>query len=560
MSSIGEALAAKKSRDVAPGKNDVSIFLQLVSEQKHPLDLVRELLSNAGSKEVGATKVEISYTRAKEGHIFEITDNGVGMIYTGNDLIPGRLDKFLGLGLSSIVGMEGDEFSWKGLGSKLAYQSRRVEIETCAGAPNPTFDVRINEPWETLNRREIPHAKITEHPPQQRGTRIQVVGHPPHDKSEPFTFEDIKSYLLHRTFAGFTRERKEPPQISLSVLGQTEELTFGFPEFRDIDFGEVAKTGLLFDKDKKTLFVNIEPKSHKDMRVRLKGFLTWRPSDYDLSDKNRNTGLIFSVKGIPYFDLDLEEYGATSIPQARPGKHRTCLVLECDDVHDVMNISRSALVNHPKTDELKRIAVELFRRIETSDLYLGEGGFRRLPEIEKFEAQGGVIAEEKRKIEMAEQTWVVLEKPGSDPLVLLREPQSEMEVNALLWKLEALGALPFETFQTLAYIGAAKGPDLLVNFQEDKAGEASRATVIEVELNFYNYKTHGHIPPQYPKVICWDVPTSGRKAKIEKVKNKAYKYFLPHPDGYVVQIYVIKNMESIKVMSREELGKRGVKI
>ncbi len=560
MSTIGDQLAAKKSKEVAPGKNDVSIFLQLVSEQKHPLDLVRELLSNAGSKEVGATKIEINYTRAKEGHIFEVTDNGIGMSYTGNDVYPGRLDKFLGLGLSSIVGMEGDEFSWKGLGSKLAYQSRRVEIETCAGAPNPTFDVKINEPWETLHRKDIPRAKISEHPPQERGTRIQVIGHPPHDKGEPFAFEDIKSYLLHRTFAGFTRQRKDPPQITLSVLGQTEELPFGYPEFRDIDFDEVARTGLLFDKDRKTLFINIEPKSVKDMRVRLKGFLTWRPADYPLSDKNRNTGLILSVKGIPYFELDLEEYGATSIPQARPGRHRTCLVLECDAVHDVMNISRSGLINHPKTDELKQVARELFRRVETSDLYLGDDGFRRLPEVEKFEAQGGVIAEEKRKIELAEQTWVVLEKPGCEPVVLLREPQSEMEANALLWKLEALRALPFETFQTLAYIGAAKGPDLLVNFQEDKAGEASRATVIEVELNFYNYKTHGHIPPQYPKVICWDVPTSGRKAKIEKVKNKAYKYFLSHPDGYTVHIFALKNMDGIKVMSRDELGRRGVKI
>jgi len=377
--------------------------------------------------------------------------------------------------------------------------------------------VKINEPWETLHRREIPKAKITEHPGQSKGTRIQVIGHPPHDKGDPFTFDDIKSYLLHRTFAGFTRERKNPPQITLSVLGRTEELSFGFPEFHGLDLGEVGQSGVRFDKQKRTLLINVEPKSLTAMRVRLRGFLTWSPSDYGLADKNRNTGLILSVKGIPYFDLDLEEYGATSIPQARPGRDRTCLVLECDAVHDVMNISRSGLVNHPKTDELKSIARELFRHVETSDLYLGEGGFRRLPEEEKFEAQGGVIAEEKRKIELAEQTWVVLERGGGIPLVLLREPKSEMEVNALLWKLEALGALPFETFQTLAYIGAAKGPDLLVNFQEDKMAEASRAAVVEVELNFYNYKTHGHTPPQYPKVICWDAPTSGRKAGREGV-------------------------------------------
>src|SRR5438552_19067696 len=117
MSTIGETLAAKKSKDVAPGKNDVSIFLQLVSEQKHPLDLVRELLSNAGSREVGATRIEISYTKDREGHIFEVTDDGCGMNFTGSQELPGRLDRFLGLGLSAIVGQQADEFSWKGLGS-----------------------------------------------------------------------------------------------------------------------------------------------------------------------------------------------------------------------------------------------------------------------------------------------------------------------------------------------------------------------------------------------------------------------------------------------------------
>jgi hypothetical protein len=44
------------------------------------------------------------------------------------------------------------------------------------------------------------------------------------------------------------------------------------------------------------------------------------------------------------------------------------------------------------------------------------------------------------------------------------------------------------------------------------------------------------------------------------VVGQAYKYFLPHSDGYTVQIFVIKNMDGVKVMSREELSKRGVKV
>lgn len=551
---IGDALKSK-SQEVSPTVNEVAIFKNLIKERAHPLDLVRELLSNSAAEQVGATRIEISYTQDKDGHIFEIADNGCGMIYTADTRVPGRLDKFLGLGLSGIVGIPSDEFSWKGLGSKLSYQSRRVEIETCAGEPHLMYDVRVNEPWETLNNNNVPKPRISEYPPQPRGTKIKVIGHPPHRREDPFSFDQMRTYLLHRTFAGFTRERKNAPEIYLSVLGRTELIPFSFPEFRDISFASFAHEGLKLDEATRTLFVNMVPKSSKQMRVGLKGFLTWDPDCYNLSQKNLNIGLILSVKGIPYFTLNMEDYGATSIRTARPGENRTCLVVECDAIEDEMNISRSALVDSAKTVELKKIVSELFQRIESSEIYLA---FRRLPERGKVEKQGGILATEKRMIEQQEQNWVVYEKADGEVVVLIREPRNETEVNALIWKLEALGALPFERFMTLAYIGAAKGPDLLVNFQEDKTSEPFRATVVEVENNFYNYKTHGHTPSQYPKVVCWDVPASGRKAKISKTQ-KPYKFTLS-TEEYQVHVYALKYMDGVKVLSREDLKKKGIEI
>lgn len=551
---IGDSLKSK-AREVSPAFSEVAIFKHLIKERVHALDLIRELLSNSGAEQVGATKIEISYTQDKDGHIFEIADNGCGMSYTGSNSMPGRLDRFLGLGLSGIIGLESDEFSWKGLGSKLSYQSRRVEIETCAGEPHYFFDVRVNEPWESLNKNNVPRPRISEHPSQTCGTKIRVIGHPPHRKEEPFTFEQIKTYLLHRTFAGSTKQRKYEPEIWVSVLGRTELIPFGFPEFKSINFGSFQHEGLQLDAATQTLFINVTPKSSKAIRVRLKGFVTWDAEGHDLSAKNLNTGLILSVKGIPYFTVNMEEYGATSIRTARPGEGRTCLVIECDVIQDEMNISRSALVDSAKTLELKKIVRELFQQVESSEIYLA---FRRLPEREKVEKHGGVLSEEKRKIEQPDQNWVVYERASNDYVVLLREPQNETEVNALIWKLEAFGALPFENFATLAYIGASKGPDLLVNFQEEKASEPFRATVVEVENNFYNYKTHGHTPSQYPKVICWDVPAKGRKAKINKTQ-KDYKFTFSSEE-YQVHIYAIKYMEGIKVMSRNDLDKRGIKI
>ena len=554
INNIGEILKSK-SRDVAPAMNEVAIFKQLIKERAHPLDLVRELLSNAGAEQVGATTIEVSYTRDKDGHVFEVEDDGCGMDYTEPPLSPERLNKFLGLGLSGIVGIASDEFSWKGLGSKLSFHSKCVEIETCRGGEYPTYQVRVNEPWETLENNKVPNPRLNEHPSQAKGTKIRVTGHPPHRKEDPFTFDQVRNFLLHRTFAGFTRQRKQEPTIILSVLGKTEDLEFGFPEFHNINFGSFLNEGLKLDENGRTLYVNLVPNSEKAMKVRLKGFLTWDPDGHDLAEKNLNTGLILSVKGIPYFQLDMSTYGATTIPTARPGKDRTCLVLECDSIQEEMNISRSALVDSPKTEELKKVVKDLFDKIESSELYRA---FRVMPEQAKVVKQGGILAQEKRQIEQADQTWVVLDR-GNDGLnVLLREPRNETEVSAITWKLEALGVLPFVTFSTLAYIGAKSGPDLLAHFQEDESSEPFRATVIELENNFYNYKTHGHVPTQYPKVICWDVPASGRKAKINKT-SKPYKFTLS-TDEYQVHIFAIKYMDGVKVMTRDELKQRGVDI
>jgi len=548
-------LMKSKAKEVDIIFNEVAILKNLIKEQVHPLDLVRELLSNSGAKEVGANRIEISYTKDKEGHIFTIYDDGCGMDFTDNVKNPGRLDKFLGLGLSAIIGEKADEFSWKGLGSKLSFHSRRVEIETCKGEPSPSYFVRINEPWETIESNNVPRPKVAEYPSEEHGTRIRVVGHPPHRHDQPFTFSKIRAYLQHRTFAGYTRKRENVPQIILSVLGQTEDIGFGFPELRDINFDICSATGLDLNEDSKTLYIYMAPKSHKSMRVLVKGFITWEAKKYGLSEENLNNGLILSVKGIPYFKVDLEKYGATSIRTARPGERNICLVIECEDIQEDMNISRSALVDAPSTEELQNIVREIFLRIESSQEYLA---FRSLPEKQKRYKQSDILLEEKRSIDNKEQNWVVYEKPGEVPLVLLREPKNEQEVNALIWKLEALSALPFERFRTLAYIGAAKGPDILANFQEEKGSEPQLATVIEIENNFYNYTSHGHAPGQYPKVICWDIPGKGRKAKINKT-HKPYKYTI-NCESYQVHVFVLKYMEGIKVMSREELDEKNISL
>lgn len=194
-----------------------------------------------------------------------------------------------------------------------------------------------------LERNLLPKPRITEFSGADEApfTRIRVVGHPPHRLEQPFSLEEIRTFLLHRTFAGFTRPRDNAPEITLSVLGQTGAVPFGFPEFRDITWPE----GIELRKDENRLLVNIIDRSPVVGLVCVKGFLTWGAAHYGLSRDSLNTGLILSSRGIPYFQLSLENYGARSITHANPGVEKTCLVVECDNLQSDLNISRSNLVD-----------------------------------------------------------------------------------------------------------------------------------------------------------------------------------------------------------------------
>jgi len=159
LGNIGDRIEST-GQEFDPVVHEISVMRQIILERVHPFDLLRELVSNAAAKEVGATEILIKYTVDDAGHVFEVKDNGCGMNYTGDKgMMAGRLDRFFGLGLSSIVGMKGDEFAWKGLGSKLAYNSCKLEIDTTCGN-GQAHRVEINEPWSTIERNLKPKPTI----------------------------------------------------------------------------------------------------------------------------------------------------------------------------------------------------------------------------------------------------------------------------------------------------------------------------------------------------------------------------------------------------------------
>lgn len=214
------------TREIESGVVDIAITKQLIKEIGNPLDLVRECLSNSAAKEVGATYVTITiFSHPDYGYVFEFKDDGCGMDLTDNLKNPGRLDRFLRLGLAAIVGLPTDEFGFKGIGSKLAFRSKRIELETYTRNRNG-YRVWINEPWGSIERGFMPKAHVTDlpqDPEKKAGTHLKIYSYPADRLEEvrqgrlSFTFDNVKNYLLHRSFAGFTHKRENPPIITLKV-------------------------------------------------------------------------------------------------------------------------------------------------------------------------------------------------------------------------------------------------------------------------------------------------------------------------------------------------------
>ena len=86
------------------------------------------------------------------------------------------------------------------------------------------------------------------------------------------------------------------------------------------------------------------PGTNQDIQLTLKGFYTWDDRAYNLADVHHNTGLMLSVKGIPYFPLNMKELGSGQLTVANPGPSKCCLIIECDFLQSEMNISRTNLV------------------------------------------------------------------------------------------------------------------------------------------------------------------------------------------------------------------------
>jgi hypothetical protein len=523
----------------------VSILKQVVNNRSHPLDVIREALSNSCSKEVGASyfKTIVFYDGAY-GWSFIFEDDGIGMDYTGFEQAEkqGRLDRFLNLAYSGAAGLRTDEFGFKGLGSKLMYLSRKLEIETRT-ENGESCKVIIDDPIGKLRREkpELPKPTIYKSAPVnlQHGTIIRVYGYDGGVKYDEY--EDaakLKQYFLFRTLVGFTRPERLGdgfPKIMIKApsMDDEEEVKVGFPWIKkEGNHVEGQKIGVIYPP----VVVTEEDKKGNRVTVTLKGGYALKISEFGGSDygimESKGLGLTYAWKGIPYFNLDFNYYK----PDGFDLYYRfSRFVAECDEVDTDM--ARSRIVSDGAKEPLFTTALkECFRNVMETEDYKAWVTFRR--ELKRKDL-GVTLNQRKDTLSNKDQEWVFCEGQ-----LLHKKPDNEQDVRALLWKLEGLKALPFYYFRTLEHT-AQKGIDVIAEYQEKDFSEKKMFQAVEVEYTLENYSDHDHVPEQTSLIVAWDAKN---KAKLTAVDGQ-WKYVWPYM-GHNLNVVLLRYVPKIEIKAK----------
>jgi hypothetical protein len=495
----------------------VGFVAEIINNIGDQRDIIRELTSNAASKEVGAKKVNIRIYESDLGLAITVEDDGCGMNYTKNDITPGRLDKFLNAAQGKQAGFESDEFGAKGLGTKLLYNSENVEILTYDGGEN-VHRVILENPRKTVledKKLAIPlvyTSRATGFPtPLKKGTKITVKGWAKQQTiPRDFKFDRMERYMRYYTVIGYTKKtetRGVPfPEFGIAVGGQSKIMNAGFPFI-------TAEEKTQYAEDVKTLTfgpIEAEKKTHsgKTVKISLKGSITTDTGRFQLTEETG--GVWLSVNGIPYFKLSKNVYAR----KLNMTDDFIRFVVECDDVR--LNMGRSDFSYDENYEALEDSLNDAFDKIKEDPKFQKFYQNRR----REFRIQMQTMMNQKKQEFSSEDKRYVWHKGR----MLIAEPESEYDTAALLWILEGLGALPFAKFNTLQYPGYRKGIDLLVDYQEEKDTEENICAYVELERLFSNFIRHKHEVGQMSLAFCWKLDKG--KVTLGKLNStkKPYKH------------------------------------
>jgi len=493
---------------IRPKVHDLSILKQVLESRSLALEVVREALSNMCTPEVGASEVRVQFfLHPEHGGTFIFRDDGCGMDYTGDSENLGRLDKFVNLGYSGAAGISADKYGWKGLGSKLMLNCRRLDIVTWSGDPNGVvYRVEVEGPRAKLLQDvpEWPQFYLTKRKPEEadrRGTTITMYG--VEGGSVNYQIEELRRYLYWNTIVGITKHEPSLPRVFLKVGLLEDELPVGYKWIRQRDpEGSGSWRTVLLDPPIETS--EASSPGGEEVKVVLKGGFTLDTADAfapgeGLSPHRSNAGIRVSVLGIPYFRLEFYRLRGERFQML---ESLCSFVVECDQLHTKLNIDRSGY----NRDDLvakafEKAVTKAFDQLSQSQAYRTfEEKRRREDEVTK----GKFLNERKMALNRPDQQYVCITDDEGNPRVIHRVPENEQDTLALFWKLEGAGVLPFAQFLSLEHTNKS-GIDVIADFQEEEDSQLQIAAAVEFEHTYENFLAHAHNARQTSMVVCWKV-------------------------------------------------------
>jgi len=541
-----------KVEKIKPQIHDLSTFKQIMESRSHPLDMLREAISNMMAPEVGASSISIQhYMHPDFNSSFILRDDGIGMTFTGDADNPGRLDRFIGLAFSKAAGLASDYWGWKGLGSKLMLNCHKLVLETWTGNDNDSFltlsivsprNALLSEPPQEpgyfLSKRQAMNS-------DSKGTRIELLGYDGGKKQ--YSAEEIKRYLYWNTALGITKDLPYAPKIDLRIGAEREQLEIGYkfvsPQFTE-DGKNDWRTVVIDDAIQKSESVMIDD-IEALVSVSLKGGLTLDTGKFGLSPHRYNTGLRLSVKGIPYFQLPFYEYKGTKFQQY---KDLCSFVVECDQMEPKLNLDRSGISNQlgddPIVKAFRRLTSKCFDEFCQLETYLE---FQQNKRKEDERGKAKAVRERQEKLSNPNQEYVCVERDDQIAILHKVPEKSEMHTLSIFWKLEALNMLPFENFITWEHT-KKEGIDVIASFQIDDESSLENFVPIEFEAVFENYIAHNHNPKHTKCIICWEIEN---RSKLRRVCDYLYYYDI---DAASIPVYEIRSFPNILIKRYSELS------
>jgi len=518
------------STDVGMSVNVWDLVSQVIESRRDSRDVIREFLSNSVAQEVDAKNIRIVYYNDPNyGPSLIFSDDGMGMDYTGDMNHPGRLDKFMAVAYGAHAGFTSDEFGYKGLGSKLAQNCRRLEVRTFFRTNNENYFIFVDEPIKALRENKQPIYKIIKGAGlSSSGTEIKVLGYEYGENSKLYVKDKLLNYLYFNTIVGNTKERTMP-KITIKVGDDEDELKTGFRYIKE-PFPKNWKTYAIGTPIEKTI-----EKNGKRVKVILKGGYTLETGDETITDgitlRSGTCGLFLSIKGIPYVYLDINTFrGSFSSLQ-----YKFCrFVAECDELFDHMDFARNTYLENEVTKLFEEALRGCFNILSDTPEYKN---FLKEREEQNRKSERESLDSRREILQQANQEYVYYNNNK-----MHRVPLNEHDTLALLWKLEGAKALPFDHFLSLEHTPQA-GIDIIAEYRELSTSQTKYFAPIEIEYVLENFNLHGHSVQQVEAIICWEI---NEETNCRKDEGKSYKYY-SKISGQEVPIFVLSKIDKIDI-------------